>query len=366
MVKKILMISHDGSFSGAPLFLERLALKLANSHYRVVIFCAGDGPVLERMRLDGFEVYHSNKRPQQRGRFRSLFYRVMHYWRFLVILRLVRPDIIYSNTIVNCGEVLLGRACGFKTLIHMHEGMSFARPLKRRLALQVAMCNEILVGSEYAGKVLYTLTGKHGRVVPIGISEDPIGSLLVPTDNALIRVGILGSLCENKGQMLALEAVSMLIARGVSVQLIVGGAEADIDYANRLKNFAAKSEFESDVLFLGQMDSVDTFFRSIDILIVCSYDEVFPTVILEGMREMKLVVATRVGGIPEIIEDGVTGLLYEPGDSKELAECVLQLAGNRDGFSKITQNARDRFVSHYGMDVVVAAILDRFELVGRH
>lgn len=360
------MISHDGSFSGAPLFLERLAHGVANSHYRVVIFCAGDGPVLERMRIDGFEIYHSNKRPLQKGRLKSLFYRFVHYWRFLVVLRLVRPDIIYSNTIVNCGEVLLGKACGFKTLIHMHEGMSFARLLKRRLALQAAICNEILVGSEYAGKVLYSLTGKHGRVLSIGISEDPIGSPTIPPDKAMMRVGILGSLCENKGQMLALEAVVMLVERGLCVQLIVGGAEADKNYANRLKRFAAENGFESKVLFLGQMDSVDTFFRSIDVLTICSYDEVFPTVILEAMREMKLVVATRVGGIPEIIEDGVTGLLYEPGDSKGLTECVLQLAGNVDGFSKITKNAKDKFVSHYGMDVVVAAILERFELVGRH
>lgn len=108
----------------------------------------------------------------------------------------------------------------------------------------------------------------------------------------------------------------------MDVQLSVAGAEVDSSYSLKLKSFVVENKLEERVVFLGMIDSVDSFFLSIDVLLVCSYDEVFPTVILEAMRERKLVVATRVGGIPEIIEHGSTGFLFEAGKRKGVVTTV--------------------------------------------
>lgn len=80
---------------------------------------------------------------------------------------------------------------------------------------------------------------------------------------------------------------------------------------------------------------------------------------------MKLVVATRVGGIPEIIDDGVNGFLYEAGDSRGLAKCIIEAVQSIERFSNTIENANQKFVSCYGIDVSVAAVSERFKLVVR-
>lgn len=355
----VLLISNEGSMTGAPLFLERLARGLSKSRFRVVIFFAAGGPIIARMRTEGFEIYCSDKRPGTRGIFISIFYRVIHYFRFLRTLWIVKPDIVYSNTIINCGEAVLSRMCGFPTVVHMHEGMNFAARLKRRLAIETSVCNEVLVGSEYAGSVLYSLTGNVGTVVSIGVTGDSMCDPAASRNSSTLRVGILGTLDENKGQLIALEALALAVARGMDVQLSVAGAEVDSSYSLKLKSFVVENKLEERVVFLGMIDSVDSFFLSIDVLLVCSYDEVFPTVILEAMRERKLVVATRVGGIPEIIEHGSTGFLFEAGNAKELSQLLMDVSENMGEYSGIVEHASIKFYESYEMFNSVGAISKR-------
>lgn len=359
----VLMISHEASYTGAPLFLERLARGLANSDYRVVIFFSKDGPVAHSLVAEGFEVYLSNKRPTNRQRWSVLAYRLSHYFRFLKTLCLVKPDVVYSSTISNCGEVLLSRFCGYKLLLHMHEGNAFAKRLKLRLTLQAAACSGIVVGSKYAAEVLLSLTGKVGDVLPIGVDIVPFSIDITKQPSPMMRFGILGTLEKNKGQMLALEALAKVVSKGLNVQLVIAGAEVDEAYSFKLKNFVSDNGLESRVIFLGKVRHVDSFYRAIDVLLVCSYEEVFPTVILEAMREKKLVVATRVGGIPEIIENNETGFLYDAGNEQQLSELMINIFQNLDCLSKIINNANSKFEKNYGMDVSLAAVSRRLEQI---
>lgn len=359
----ILIISHEGKANGAPLYLERLVSGLPKSIYRVVVFFADGGPIVRRLQAAGYEVYFLPKRPPINGKFRSLLYRVNYYWRFTRTLWIVRPDIVYSSTIVNCGEVVLSRMCGIPNMMHMHEGIGVATRIKRRLRLQAAICDDVIVGSEYAGRVLFSLTGKVGCVVPVGISAVPVTPAVSVRNKSVLRVGILGTLEENKGQMLALEALALALATGGVFQLFIAGAEDDRRYSSQLRTFVADNKLEDNVFFLGKIESIESFFESIDVLVVCSYDEVFPTVILEAMREKKLVVATRVGGIPEIIENGFTGLLYEPGDPEILAKLLVDISENYGNASQMIERAYLKFLSTHEMSKSIESLTKRFGLL---
>lgn len=358
----ILMISNEGSMTGAPLFLEQLANGLSNSTYRVVIYFSGNGPIISRMRAGGFEVYSSIKRSGSKNKLISLCYRFAHYLRFLKTLLFVKPDIVYSNTIVNCGETTISRIFGFTTLVHMHEGMNFSERMKLKLAVETFGCDDILVGSEYAGRVLYSLTGNPSTVIPIGVSGVSISDSGYMHNPLNLRIGILGTLDENKGQLVALKALALAEASGMNVRLIVAGAEVDSSYSLKLRNFVAEHSLEAKVVFLGLIESIDSFFQSIDVLVVCSYDEVFPTVILEAMREKKLVVATRVGGIPEIIEHDSTGFLYEAGNAEELLQRLKDIHGRED-VSQIVERAYLKFQGSYEISKSVSAISKHFRLI---
>lgn len=362
----VLLISNEGTMTGAPLFLERLATGLANStEFHVVVFFSSGGPIASRMRTDGFETYISVKRPFSRRKLISLFYRVTHYFNFIKILWLVRPNVVYSNTIVNCGETVLSRVFGFPTVLHMHEGMNFASKLKSKLLVQTSLCKNILVGSEYAGRVLRTLTGHNATVVPIGISDVRLSETSYLPSPSTLRVGILGTLDENKGQLIALKALALAVRGGMNIQLFIAGAEVDKDYGLELRNFVVANKLDNNVFFLGRIDSVDSFFQSIDVLTVCSYDEVLPTVILEAMREKKLVVATRVGGIPEIIEHGSTGLLCDAGNEYELLECFQNIL-RRSDVPEILERAYMKFMDSFEISKSVTTIAEKLYCLSRY
>jgi glycosyltransferase involved in cell wall biosynthesis len=248
----------------------------------------------------------------------------------------------------------------------MHEGRQFASKLKRRLKVQTMLSNDVLVGSEYANRVLYSLTGKYGTVVRIGVSGISVGHRTCARQHSSLRVGVLGTIDSNKGQIIALEAVSMARAEGLEVELILAGAEHDQGYSNKLRDFVAVNKLEGIVSFLGRIENTAPFFEAIDVLAVCSYDEVFPTVILEAMREKKLVIATRVGGIPEIIEDGLSGLLYQAGNASELSRCLIEVSRFGDLGLAIVERAHLKFYELYQISSSVEAIKERFSLLLGH
>jgi starch synthase len=96
--------------------------------------------------------------------------------------------------------------------------------------------------------------------------------------------------------------------------------------------------------------------RHFDVLVAPSLQEPFGTVISEAMAVGTPVVATRVGGLAEVVDDGVTGLLVEPGQPDALAAAVLEVLGRRDAMSTAARQAARRFGADAYADRVEALI----------
>jgi glycosyltransferase involved in cell wall biosynthesis len=106
-------------------------------------------------------------------------------------------------------------------------------------------------------------------------------------------------------------------------------------------------------IFTGHRDDVFRLIAAMDISVLCTHREGFPLSILELMAMRKPVVATAVGGIPEVVEHGVTGLLHQHENSKELADAIIHLIENPEeakrigdaGYEHVRQNySRQKFV----------------------
>ena len=351
----IFMISHEASITGAPLFLKYLTKGFSKENFRVVVFFSEDGPIIGQMKKEGFEIFYSKKRPRKPNIASLIIYRFLHYIKLINLLLRTNPDIVYSNTIVNCGEVILCKIFCYPILMHMHEGENYAKKMRYKLFIETLFCDLIFVGSDYARRVLLSLTGVNGVVVTTGISRKKISSSMSFAKRPIIRLGMLGSIEENKGQLLALTTIALAKSQGIDLQLKIAGATSNKNYKLFLNNFIHTNKLENHVEFLGYIKSTDEIFNVVDILLVCSYDEVFPTVILEAMREKKLVIATRVGGIPEIIEHGATGFLFQAGNSCNLLEC-LQLAMEEETTRKIIEKAHMEFLRLYDIEIITIKI----------
>jgi glycosyltransferase involved in cell wall biosynthesis len=114
-------------------------------------------------------------------------------------------------------------------------------------------------------------------------------------------------------------------------------------------------------LFLGYQDDVAAFYGAIDVLLLPSANEGTPVSVIEALAAGRPVVATRVGGVPDIVRDGVDGYLVAPGDPSELAERLVRLARDPDRRARMGADGRARVLQRY----TVARLVDDVDLLYR-
>ena len=146
--------------------------------------------------------------------------------------------------------------------------------------------------------------------------------------------------------------------------LIVGGGRG---YEGPLLSLARRLDVQDRVILAGPMEneSLPPFYDAADAVLIPSLFEGLPLVLLEAMASARPVVATRVGGIPEVVEDGVTGTLVPPGDPMAMARAVQSVASDPKGASRMGGEARKRVEALYSWDVIARRYLDLFERVCR-
>ncbi len=117
------------------------------------------------------------------------------------------------------------------------------------------------------------------------------------------------------------------------------------------------------VVFLGKQESVAELMACADLLLLPSASESFGLVALEAMASGVPVVATRAGGIPEVVEDGVTGHLGAVGDVKAMAEAAVSILADKARWSRMSEAARKVAVERYAADVIVPQYEDYYRSV---
>ena len=150
--------------------------------------------------------------------------------------------------------------------------------------------------------------------------------LLPAAQVSLRRVAMVGSMhLPDKGHGDLLEAAAIAKARGISAQYLL---VSDGALRPALEEQARALGLDGDVVFLGRRDDVASVLVRSDIVVHPSWSEGFPNAVLEAMCAARPVVATRVGGIPEVMTDGVHGLLVEPRRPAALAAALETLITN--------------------------------------
>ncbi|MCX5752697.1 MAG: glycosyltransferase family 4 protein [Candidatus Krumholzibacteria bacterium] len=187
------------------------------------------------------------------------------------------------------------------------------------------------------------------RVVRIGIPEPARGTsasvreMLGLSREDFICV-MIGSLEERKGHARAFDALAALPG---DVKMLVVGA-GDDESALRAK--VDSLGLGRRVYFLGYRADVDAILSECDALVLSSMLEATPYVIIEAMASGLPVVASGVYGIPEIVRDGETGILVDPGAREDFAGAILALARDRDRRSRMGRAARRRYEEMFRVD----------------
>ena len=160
---------------------------------------------------------------------------------------------------------------------------------------------------------------------------------------SLPRIAAAGSLKPLKGYDVLLRALSLLASRGTRVELLLAGEGPQ---RSDLEKLAGELGLLDSVVFLGRVDDVPGLFASAHVVVHPSYREGLSNSILEAMGEGVPVIASRVGGTPELVHDGETGLLVPPGCpmlimralQRLLADSPLRVQMGSAGLGFVRQN----------------------------
>lgn len=143
-----------------------------------------------------------------------------------------------------------------------------------------------------------------------------------------------------KGHSVLFDALSRMPMTDPFVLWLAGSGPLEQD----LRHLAGELNLTDRVAFLGDRDDVPALMRRADIVVLPSIQDTLPFTIMEAQVSGRPVVATRAGGIPEMIDDGMTGMLVEPGDPHSLTVALRQLVENVDMRRRLGQEAQNRAV----------------------
>jgi len=250
------------------------------------------------------------------------------------LLRRERPGLVLVNTLTIPGWLAAARLAGIPSLCHVHEAEEDQpKAVRLVLAAPLALADGIVANSAAAATVLErSLRYLRGRILVVhnGVPGPPDGPGTLEPRSAgdPLRIALVGRLSPRKGIDVAIRAVGLVVRRGYDVTLSVCGTvfpgyewfEAD------LRELAAAPQTQGRVDFAGYLSPTWPVLAAADLVLVPSRVEPFGNTAVEALLAERPLVASRTQGLREVVRDGVTGLLVEPGSEVELADAIARLA----------------------------------------
>lgn len=252
---------------------------------------------------------------------------------------------------------LIARPFGVPTIMHLHGSefhLFFARQpayLRRCIVAQLESCAAVIVLSErWRAFVSGIAPRARVEVIPNYVSI-PAERTHVPADSAKCTFFFSGQIGARKGIFDLLPALKLVRATNATVQLRVAG-DGDLQRAIALTQ---ELNIANAVTFLGWLppEQVSWELANADAFALPSYNEGLPMSLLEAMAATLPVISTPVGGIPEVVEHGVNGLITDAGNVQSLADNMKTLVDDAELRAKLGRAARETIQSRYSAEAVL-------------
>ena len=305
-----------------------------------------------------FELGINRTIPRNIARVKQLVNFFVRLWRGnYYLIHIHSPDGAFASTTL---FILLARLARTNMLVHMH-GTDWDEFYTRRSAFRRLYT---WIGFRIAPRmvVLYSLWAEnirklcptadvlvirnliHDQDLPQPAEVQQLKEKLGLTDEhfVVLTIGYLGW---RKGSFVILNAVPQVASQDPSVRFVLVGSEEFPGQMAQLTQQADKENLAAWVTFTGEVErsKANLFYSLADVYLLPSFIEGMPITIIEALRSGLPVISTRVGGIPDMIEDRVSGLLLNPGAPEEIAEAVLLLRRDPELRKKLAEGARRTF-----------------------
>ncbi|MCK4423298.1 MAG: glycosyltransferase, partial [Candidatus Omnitrophica bacterium] len=189
-----------------------------------------------------------------------------------------------------------------------------------------------------------------------------------PDKEKIYRIGIIGRLTPIKGHPVFIKAIHRLISCDPNLKIkafIIGEASGDKeDYFLELKKQVKKLGLDDHLEFSGRKSDIPEVLSELDIMVLATtVPEAFGRVIIEAQAVGVPVIATRVGGVVDVVQDGSNGLLVPPGDDQAIEEAILKLIKDKPLRDSLVQAGRESVEEKFNLNKMAAKILEVYKEV---
>jgi len=378
MSYKLLFLDQFGTLGGGQRVLLETLNSLDRAQYQAVVALGARGDFRERLLDEGIPVmdlplggYHSGKKtPLDMVRF---FFHSLYC--ALVLTRWVfrrSPDLLFANgprTFV-CAT-LAGWLTRRPVIWHLHNVLPQGVELSLLVVFSRWVHTIIACSHAAAQPLLERSPSLHSK---IRLIYNPVPSLKQSTRGDVNRlresfgvqptqvcIGILGRVTPFKGQWRFLQAARLVLQQTQKACFFVIGSPAadklDQQYYSQLRRTVDHAGMRNSVFFVEHQREVDNFIAMMDVVVLASQGpEALPQTIIEAMSMGKAIIAPASGGIPEIVDDGRTGLFAKVDEPERLAAAMLKVIREPDVVRSLGSNAQERISRHHSREKFGEAI----------
>ena len=363
---RVMQLALTLDIGGLEMLVFDLVRKLDRRKYEPIVCCLQTGPLAEKIERAGIRLVYMEKRP---GLDCALILRLAR------LIKRERIDILHShNKGVHLYGALAAQMAGIP-LIHTRHGRNLLND--GNVSSRFTLLRKGLVN-----RLLYSLTDLTVAVSydsrKIALKQDRVCEEKVITihngvdvqkyarnlGNEQIRrmkqdmgiyeddfiIGIVARLSPEKDHNILLEAFAIVYNKIRDIKLVIVG---DGSLKEKLIKKALALELDSNVFFLGTREDIPEILKLFDVFVLSSYTEGIALTLLEAMSAGLPVIATNVGGNPEVVLDKVTGLLAPPRDPCKLADAIMQIASNREDAERMGRAGKKRVAEHFSLQRMV-------------
>jgi glycosyltransferase involved in cell wall biosynthesis len=375
----VLFLEQQNWRAGAERVLEEVLASL-QPHSDALVAFPEDGPFAASLRRRGIETalfplgrYHSGRKSLMdlsayplRSLYSAAWLAQLIHRRSIQLVYINSPRCLVAG-------VLAARLTGRPSLFHLH--MTFTRRADSLVAAWAApRVSKIVACSQTAASSLASLRPSLSNAVEViynsirkPILNTPSASLSAEVSTRIASstlpiVGLVGRITRQKGHHVLLRAAAELARFGKRLQIVFVGAPCenspeDFAYAEELCALTESLGLRGSVHWAGWVDDPNPLYALMDVLVIPSVvSEGLPLVALEALQWGVPVIGSRVGGIPEVVNEEVNGFLIPPGDFRALAQRLGRLLDSSELRAELQAGARASVDNRFSAETFGRAI----------
>ncbi|MCR4431780.1 MAG: glycosyltransferase family 4 protein [Tepidanaerobacteraceae bacterium] len=361
-MKRVLHVLTDTNIGGAGRYFINLVSAWNFGRYELLAACPSGGELERLLRNMGIKVFTIS------GGEKSM--KLQHIKQIRDIILSEKIDVVHTHA--SFAGRIAGRLSGRRVVLTRHGLGAGKKDFFHRMAAKIVsiVFTDCIIAISRAVKISLIENGVPADMIKIvynGIDVEKFGGVeprlkkeFGIADGPII--GTVARLVPEKGYEYAIKAMMRVLKSFPKARMVIVG---DGPLRDKLKNLADEMGIMSNVDFLGYHENVESLVADFDVFVLPSVSEGMGLALLEAMALGKPVVATEAGGIPEVVKNGVNGLLVPPKDEKFLAEAIINILSSKQAAFSLGQAARATVFEKFSARTMAEKTMEIYDTILR-